>query len=539
MPLSTARQNALRRVKARAQSGASLPAIRASVSEGATRGGSSFMGWTPSLSPPDAEVRGGGRDLAVSRARDLVKNEPLAVAAINRKIDMAVGMKGVRFSSLPDFEALGIDAEAGFDLANQIERVWREWTQDALFRCDWERGESWGGLCNLMARHYFRDNEAFVVLRWDDVPKFGFKYRTSLHVIDPDRVSNPLSQMDTDRLRAGIENDGRQVVAYHVRNAHPNEWNITGVSPYTWTRVPRESDFGRPIVLHLFRKERAGETRGWGALMATLRKFKDLSRYTDAEIQSAVVRAVMAMVIHTDRSTGSAEDALSIDDMQKFAEASAAFHGERGPRMADGTRIAKLFPTEKLEMLTASKDGGDFEAFSRTFSRHIAAALDISYEQMTMDWSQVNYSSARAALLEVWRSVEAFIDLFVAKIAQPVLLALLDDAIGSGEIDAPEGAPDIYENPRAWLNGLWLGPGRGWVDPVKEPTGAGIEMAIGVSSQREISARGGKDYSETYQQLAREKAERKKLGIEDPKPIAEIIALLPENEPEAAPAAQS
>jgi lambda family phage portal protein len=494
------------------------------------------MGWTPSLSAPDAEARGGGRDIAVSRARDLVKNEPLAVAAINRKVDMAVGMRGVRFSALPDYEALGIDAEQGFALADQIERVWREWSEDALWRCDWERDESWGGLCNLMARHYFRDNEAFVVLRWDDVPKFGFKYRTSLHVVDPDRVSNPQMQMDTDRLRAGIETDGRQVVAYHIRNAHPSEWYTGGASPFSWTRVPRESDFGRPVVLHLRRKERAGEVRGWGALMATLRKFKDLSRYTDAEIQSAVVRAVMAMVIHTDRSTASAEDALSIDDMQKFAQASDAFHGDKGPRLADGTRIAKLFPTEKLEMLTASKDGGDFEAFSRTFSRHIAAALDISYEQMTMDWSQVNYSSARAALLEVWRSVESFIDLFVAKVAQPVLLALVDDALGTGEITAPDGAPDIYENPRAWLNGLWLGPGRGWVDPVKEPTGAGIEMALGGASQQEISARQGKDYRSTYAQRAREAREREKLGLPEPKPIAEIIALTPPDDPPEPPA---
>lgn len=522
----SSRKRALASVRRRMTNSTAIPDRMASVSEAATGGGSSFAGWAPALSPADTEQRTFGRDQAVARARDLVRNEPLAEAGLNRKLDMVMGMRGLRFSSLPDGEALGLDTEQALDLANGIERVWREWSEDALWRCDWEQDENWGGLCNLMARHYFRDNEAIAVLRWDDVPDYGFPYRTSIHVVDPDRLSNPDGTPDTDRMRAGIESDGRRVIAYHIRNQHPNEWTLgLGLDAFSWTRVPRMADFGRPIVLHLRRKERAGEVRGWGSMMTALRKFKDLSRYTDAEIQSAVVRAVMAMVVYSDRSVGGIEDALSVDDLSKYAEASSAFYGEKGVRLADGTRIQKLFPTERVEMLTSNAEGGDFEAFSRTFTRHIASALDLSYEQLSMDWSQSNYSSARSALLEVWRSVESFVDLFTSKVAKPVLLALLDDALGSGKLVVPDDVPDIFENPRAWLNGLWLGPARGWVDPVKEPMGAGLEMEIGSASHQDIAARQGRDWQEIVRQRVREQREYKRLGIDPPKPMAELAAL--------------
>jgi lambda family phage portal protein len=530
--MNPSRQNALKRVHRRNANSLPVPTRSASISEAATRGGPSLIGWTPPLTPPDQENRTFGRDLAVSRARDLTANEPLAQAANDRRIDMAFGMRGLRFSALPDGAALGLDPDQTADLADEIERVFNDWCEDALWRCDWEQDENWGGLCNLIARHYFRDNEAFVVLRWDEVPAYGFPFRTSLHVIDPDRVSNPNNAPDTPTLRSGIESNGRHVVRYHIRNAHPQDWTSGGTGDaMTWTAVPKQNHYGRPVVLHLRRKERADQRRGWGTLMATLKKFKDLSRYSDAEIQSAVVRAVMAMVIYTDRSTTGIEDALSVDDIVRFQNASDAYYGAKGPRLADGTRIQKLFPTEKVEMLTSNSEGGDFEAFAGVFSRHIASALGLSYEQLTMDWSKTNYSSARAALVEVWRSVESFIDLFVSKVARPVLLCVIDDAEDSGELKVPPALPDLFAKPRAWLDGIWLGSARGWVDPTKEPMGAGIEMEIGASSLQDVTAKQGRDWQKVTMQRAREAKFFEKLNVTPPKPMAEVAALI-ESQPE-------
>ncbi|MDJ0921054.1 MAG: phage portal protein [Henriciella sp.] len=537
--LNTAKSTALKRVRRRKASGERVPAKQAAIAESATGRGQIFGGWHPSLTPADQEHKYRGRDAAVARARDLERNEGLVVAGINRKLDMTVGQQGLRFTSQPDAEELGIDQEDADVLADQIERVWTDWAEDPLSRCDWEGDESWGGLCNLMARHYFRDNEAFAVLRWDDNPLYGFPLRTSLHVIDPDRVSNPNDAPDTENLIAGIETNGRHVTAIHVRNGHPNDWTLTGIDSFTWSRLPYRQPHGRPIVLHLRRKERAGERRGWSALMAILGRFKSLNMREEAEIQSALVHAMMAMVIYSDKKAGSIEDALDVDDMKKFADASSAYYGPNGPRMMDGTRISKLFPTERVEMVTASRNGGDMEAFTRVFVRHMASALDLTYEQLSMDYTGTNYSSARAGLIEVYRSVESFLDLFKAKIATPVLLSVLEDALMSGEIEAPEGVPDLYQRPMAWLKGEWLGPGRGWIDPVKEPTGAAIELENGMTTLQKVTARQGGHWKHNQIQQAREKRLRERLGLPEPKSLAEAAALAMGSEPEPEPQTQN
>ena len=46
-----------------------------------------------------------------------------------------------------------------------------------------------------------------------------------------------------------------------------------------------------------------------------------------------------------------------------------------------------------------------FEGFQTAFLRSVASARGLSYEQVSMDWSKTNYSSARAALNEVWRTI--------------------------------------------------------------------------------------------------------------------------------------
>ena len=81
--------------------------------------------------------------------------------------------------------------------------------------------------------------------------------------------------MDTDRLRAGVELDHHGAPrAYHIRQALPGDCFLyfprgeaslgDGNGPYIWTRVPRETAWGRRQVLHVFEPEHPGQT--WEAV---------------------------------------------------------------------------------------------------------------------------------------------------------------------------------------------------------------------------------------------------------------------------------
>jgi capsid protein len=154
--------------------------------------------------------------------------------------------------------------------------------------------------------------------------------------------------------------------------------------------------------------------------------------------------------------------------------------------MLEGARIQHLFPGDELKFLTDPRAGTQFQAFASSSpcscapSPPASASLRTAHDGLV----QVNYSSARAALIEVWRGIEKARSMVAMMFATPLLLAVTEDAIDAGLIDVPPAAPSLYEAPAAWLRGRWIGPARGWVDPVKEPAGnvAAIEAGSARSS---------------------------------------------------------
>lgn len=488
------------------------------ISEASRGGGQALGGWLPQLSAPGADFAFGGRDIAVARGRDLVANDPLAAGGVDKLVSLICGQTGLRFSSAPDAQTLGLSPDQAAELGQAIERIWRLWANDTLHRCDYERQETFGGLSALLAHHEVADGEGLGVLRWDATPRHGFPFRTSLQVIDPDRLSNPNGAMDTDRLRAGVETDGREPVAYHFQDAHPADF-AAGANPWRWTRVPREEAWGRPIVLHYRQKRRAGELRGWSRLMSALRQFKGLDRYANAEIESNALRAMFSAVLYSE-NPGDAENALDLDSMEKLDAARKTSYGEKGFRWADGTRVPALYPNDRLELLGLDRTGQDFEQFHRVFARSIAAPLGLAYEQLTMDYSNTNYSSMRAALLDVYRSIGDRQALKVQKVNAPLLLAVLDDALDSGLLTLPAHCPDLYECPAAYVAGRWLGPPKGWVDPVKEALGASARIENNLSTLERESADQGNDWREVAEQRAREQRVYADLGLPMPAPFA-------------------
>jgi lambda family phage portal protein len=245
--------------------------------------------------------------------------------------------------------------------------------------------------------------------------------------------------------------------------------------------------------------------------MASLRQFKGLKRYSDAEIESNALRALFSGVLYTD-NPGDAEEALDLDRVEKLHAARTAAYGEKGFRFADGVRIPALFPTDRLEFLGLDRPGQDFEAFFRVFARSIAAALGLTYEQLTQDYSQTNYSSMRAALLDVYRFINDKQALKVAKVNAPLLLAVIEDAVDSGLLTLPPGCPDLYECPGAFVAGRWLGPPKGWVDPVKEALGSAARMENGLSTLEREAAEQGGDWEADARQRARERRFLEEVG---------------------------
>ncbi|MDH5528330.1 MAG: phage portal protein, partial [Nitrospirota bacterium] len=130
-----------------------------------------------------------------------------------------------------------------------------------------------------------------------------------------------------------------------------------------------------------------------------------------------------------------------------------------------------------------------------------------------------NYSSARAALLEAWRYFMGRRKWLSVHWASPVYALWLEEAIGQGLIEAP----GFYDNPAAWCRAKWIGPGRGWVDPVKEAKAADMRIQSGISTYEQECAEQGLDWEEQFEQRAREKQRMQELDL-DTKATADVPA---------------
>ena len=175
----------------------------------------------------------------------------------------------------------------------------------------------------------------------------------------------------------------------------------------------------------------------------------------------------------------------------------------------EGGSIIPIFPGDKVAPFTPSRPNSAYGAFVENLLRHIGTGLNIPYELLLKDFSKTNYSSARSALLEAWRYFNGRRQWLSTYWATPVYELWLEEAVNKGLVDAP----DFYENRYVYTRCKWIGPGRGWVDPVKEAQACQIRMDIGLSTLEAECAGQGLDWEEVLEQRAWEKAKLAELGL--------------------------
>ncbi len=454
------------------------------------------------------------RDTIVARTRDLIRNSGWAAGAVTRHIDNVIGT-GFRLSYKPDYVALVQSEEWANEFEKEVEGRWRIFAEDPDNWIDASRQCNFNGLLGLAYRHDVGDGESLSVALWlADKP--GGRYATTIQIIDPDRLSNPNKSFDTEFMRAGIElNENGAPIAYHIQSNHPADMHI-GARTWMWERVPRETPWGRQRVIHTFERERAGQTRGVSLFAPILERLKMIDKYDKTELQAAVVNAIFAAYIVSPFDHELIEDMIDDKKLDNYQAGRKAFHDERQTSLAKGTRIPTLFPGEDIKTVSASRPSNQFGAFERACLRNIASAVGLSYEQLSQDWSSTNYSSARAALLEVWRHLSRKRDRFAAQFATPIFALWFEEAVSRGDLILPDDAPDFYTAKAAWLKCKWIGGGRGWVDPVKEAAAVQMRLDMGVSTLEDECAEQGRDWRETLSQRAIEIKEMDRLRLPRP-----------------------
>lgn len=453
------------------------------------------------------------RNPSVARARDIVRNDPIGASAVARRQNASIG-RGWRLSARPNARALGIDPLAARDLGSLMEIEFRSHGYGHAFEIDAERRLNLGQLLRVTAAHLMVDGDAPVLIEW--APDEGTRYATRLRVVDPDRLSNPTGRMDDRYLRGGIERNGVGVpVRYWFRERHPADLGVDG-RRFTWTGYDRFTEWGRPQVLHAFDPQRAEQTRGVSRFAAALKSFRALSKFSDATLQAATINALMVAFVKSSAGPEAVSEFLEVDDLKGFESSRETFYEQNPVSLSGGARMPVLPFGDEIEMQTASRDVASFDAFVRANIRLIAASLGVTYEELSMDYSQTNYSSARAAMVHAWAETQSLSSILEAQIMRPYYVAFLEEGFDRGYLTLPAGAPDFYDAIDAYAEAKWIGPARGYIDPVKEIDAAAARIEAGLSTLEDECADQGKDWEEVLDQQARERQRRTDLDLPEP-----------------------
>ncbi len=480
--------------------------------------------WRPYLWSADNELNI-FRDRIVARVRDMVRNDGWSSGIVTRVLDNAVG-GNFHPVPKPDFKFLAaytgdkrFDADWAAEYASHAKANYRAWSMDPGRYCDAARGMTIPQILAVGFRHKIVDGDAVALLPWlpDRIGEGRASYATAVDLVDPDRLSNPQLRYDTRYVRGGVEIDERQVaIAYHFRKAHQGDW-WAGPDSVTWERVPRETEFGRLLVVHDFERTRASQHRGGaGILTPVLQRLKMLFRYDGAELDQALVNAIFGAYIESPFDHELIADALGgTEDLGRYQTLRSEFHDER--RLAiGGVRMPTLFPGEKIGTVAATRPSGNYAAFEKAVLRNAASAAGVSAQQASNDWSDVNYSSARGALLEFWKTSTRRRTDFAVGFAQPIYGAWLEESMELDDPPLPPGAPPFHECRAAYGRAVWLGPGLGWMDPVDEPAGAILRLDGALTTHSRELAEQGQDLDEVLEERAQELRLFKEHGIPAP-----------------------
>jgi lambda family phage portal protein len=441
-----------------------------------------------------------------ARSRQMIRDSAYAKRArliiVNNVVGSGVGMQCQVMTSRDELNKR---------VNEDIETAWEEWAEAS--QCHTGGGLHFHDLERAGMGEVFTAGEVFIRKHYRN---FGNgRVPLSLELIEAERIGTSLigpQAMADNEMRMGIEVDafGRPI-AYWIRQRHDGDIrDRVGNRTDKYERVPASD------IWHLKVTDRWPQSRGEPWLHTVLRKLDDMNEYTGAEVSAARASAYyFATIYKTDDgasplATGEDTASRPIMDIE--------------PLM-----VQELSPGERLEFHKPDRPNVALDPFLRYMLREVAAGTGVSYESLSRDYSQSNYSSSRLALLDDRDLYKMLQQWWIRNFRRPLhkvwlQQAALAGAIPSIQVEQYAAVPAKFEavlfKPRGWS----------WIDPTKEVTAYKEAIKAGLTTLTDViaSTADGRDIEDVIQTRKRELELLDEAEIESdctvPEPVEPVAA---------------
>jgi len=440
-----------------------------------------------------------GADRLRAEARRLVRDNSYAWGVVDTIVSSVVGA-GIQAQST--FETPeGDDIE---DINDLRDKAWSEWSEvaDINGRLTLEEIQI------IALREMVEAGE--VLIRVVNLPSTEYRgisrpIPMALEIIEADRLAT-----DRDTYTMGIDRgDGTRVIrgikvdesgkplAYMIYDDHP-------LQPYAVSRTPKEIP-AREII-HLFRQDRVGQTRGVTWFAPALASIRDLGTYLDNELQASAIASCFTAAIKTETPLGNLSDPDTGSGIDKA--------GNRERYIEPGL-IFDLNPGESVDIINPTRPNNAAGEWTKVILRGIAVGTGLSYEVVARDYSQTSYSSSRTSQLEDRRRFRIIQKYIIRHLLQPVWDRFCDAATRTS-LDGFPGPSDLLSDRRRFTPVEWQTPKWEWVDPGVEQQTSESGINSFTATYSEVLGAQGLNFRTVFYQRAKENRLLAKLGLKTP-----------------------
>lgn len=455
----------------------------------------------PKNQAADTELMGPfGADALRAWARALVRDNAYAWNVVDTIVSNVAGEGICPLSTYETPE--GEDVEG----INEIrDAVWSEWCET----CDINGEMTFAEIQCLALREMVEAGE--VLIRF--IPTSSKEYKgirrpvpLALEIIEADRLAlerdtfaSKVATSGGNKVIRGVElDDKNRPIAYWVYPEHPN-------SPYT-VRNQTPERIPAAQIIHLFRRERVGQTRGVTWFAPIMSWLRDLGVYVDNEIQASAVASCFGVVVKTETPIGNLINPDGSDE-----------NDSAGNRLSylEPALVSYLNPGESIETVNPGRPNSASEPWINLMLRGICAGTGTSYEGVSKDFSKTSYSSSRTSKLEDRPRYKRWQNYLIAHFCQPIW----DEFCNAAARDGVEGFPtstELLDARRRLAPVEWQTPEWEWVDPASEQSAASDAIKSFMSTYQDELGGRGRSWRATFYQAAKEHNLRRKLGLMTP-----------------------
>jgi lambda family phage portal protein len=424
-------------------------------------------GWVAHGTSANAEIATSLTEVR-NRSRQLVRDNPFANRALQVITSSVIG-----YGIMTTTES------------KRLNTLYKEWAESK--ECDFDGKCNMYGLQEQAMNCVIEAGEVLIRRHWVR----GAKVPLKLQLLEPDYIDDSKNTWlaDGKRIVMGVQfNKEGKKEGYWIYKNHPNDYSFGYGTTLQSEFVPASE------IVHVYRQDRIGQVRGmpWGS--SVMLRLHDIDEYEDFHLIRQKVAACYGVFIHD----------ADHDDPQVSGKYEI-------PERLDPSAI-NLLPAGKSVSTSNPPSLNGYSEYMSAMLHSVAVGFGITYESLTGDYSQVNFSSGRMGRIDFHANLDKWQwNMFIPQFCDGVWDWFKSAAVLAG---VPSDNAKVKHTP----------PKRVMVDPTREIPSLIKGIRAGITTLPAVLREAGESPDLVLEEIAKTNDMLDKLGIKldcDPRHVTQ------------------